>query len=164
MLSNGATIYRNIDASLMGLDLTAQHTFANKVSVNGSLSYTYGQNEDSNRALPQISPLKLGMDVSYPMGEWLLGTRVNAAMKQSRVDTDSTTGSGRDVGKTKGYVTADLYASRPVSDSIEVGFGVTNMFDKTYANHLNKSNAFDTTATQVNEPGRSFYLRMTGTF
>lgn len=164
LLSDTATIYRNIDATLMGLDMTAQHTFENKVSMNGSFSYVRGQNEDSNSALPQISPLKLGMDVSYPMGEWLLGTRLNAAMKQTRVDDDTTTGSGRDVGQTKGYVTADVYTSRAVGDNVELGMGVTNVFDKTYANHLNKSNAFDSTETQVNEPGRSLYLRITGTF
>jgi len=164
LLNDKATVYRNIDASLMGLDLTAQHTFDNKLSVNGSFSATRGQNKETNNPLPQIPPLKLGMDVSYPMGEWLLGTRVSAAMKQTRVDTSNVTGSGRDVGKTAGYVTADLYASRPVSDTIEMGLGVTNLFDRTYASHLNKSNSFDTTATQVNEPGRSIYLRMTGTF
>jgi len=164
LLSDNATVYRNIDATLMGLDLTAQHTFANKVSMNGSLSYVRGQNEDSNRALPQISPLKLGMDVSYPMGEWLLGTRMNAAMKQTRVDSDTATGSGLDVGKTSGYLTADVYTSRAIGDNVELGMGVTNLFDKTYANHLNKSNTADTTVTQVNEPGRSLYLRVTGTF
>lgn len=162
--SDGATVYRNINAVLAGLDLSAQHTFANQLSVNGSLSYTYGQNEETNNALPQIPPLKLGMDVSYPAGDWLVGTRVNAAMKQGRVDTDSNTGSGRDVGKTSGYMTADLYASRLFGDSFELGLGVTNLFDKTYANHLNKSNSVDNTEAQVNEPGRSFYVRLTGEF
>lgn len=164
LLNDKATVYRNIDATLMGLDLTAQHTFANQLSLNGSMSYTRGQNEETNNPLPQIPPLKLAMDVSYPMGEWLMGTRMNAAMKQSRVDTDTATGSGRDVGKTKSWVTADLYAARPITDSMELGFGVNNVFDRAYANHLNKSNAFDTSEVQVNEPGRSFYLRMTGTF
>lgn len=164
LLGDKATIYRNIDATLMGLDLTAQHTFDNKVSLNGSASYTRGQDEDSNNPLPQIPPLKLGADVSYPMGEWLMGTRMNAAMRQTRVDTSTSTGSGRDVGKTNAYLTADLYASRPVADSIELGFGVTNLFDRAYANHLNKSSTFDTTEVQVNEPGRSFYLNVTGTF
>lgn len=164
VMNDKATVYRNIDATLMGLDLGAQHTFENKVSLNSTLSFTRGQNEDENQALPQIPPLKLGMDVSYPMGEWLLGTRVNAAMKQTRVDASTATGSGRDTGQTNGYLTADLYASRPVTDNIELGFGVTNLFDKGYANHLNKSNSFDATETQVNEPGRSFYLRMMGTF
>ncbi|MFC1672618.1 TonB-dependent copper receptor [Pseudomonadota bacterium] len=163
-MSDSAVVYRNIDATLMGVDLTANHTFTNQVSLNGSFSYVRGQNEESNSALPQIPPLKVSMDVSYPMSDWLLGTRVSAASKQTRVDSSTATGSGRDVGKTAGYVTADLYASRPVGDSFEVGLGVTNVFDKTYANHLNKSNSFDNTETQVNEPGRSFYVRMTGEF
>ena len=164
LLTDTASVYRNIDATLMGLDLTAQHTFDNKISLNGSASYTRGQNEETNNPLPQIPPLKLGMDVSYPMGEWLMGTRMNAAFKQTRVDSDTATGSGRDVRETKGYLTADLYTSRPIADNFELGFGVTNLFDRTYANHLNKSNSFDATEVQVNEPGRSFYLNMTGTF
>ena len=33
-----------------------------------------------------------------------------------------------------------------------------------YAQHLNRGNAFDPTQIQVNEPGRSAWLRMTATF
>jgi iron complex outermembrane receptor protein len=104
------------------------------------------------------------MDVSYPTGDWLLGVRANAAAKQTRVDSSTATGSGRDVGQTSGYVTADIYGANSLTDNIELGLGVTNVFDKTYANHLNKANSFDATETQVNEPGRAFYIRLTAMF
>lgn len=164
LLADSAVVFRNIDANLMGFDLAMNRTFENKVSMAGSMTYTRGENEDLNGPLAQIPPLKVTMDVSYPLQGWLLGVRANAAAKQTRVDDDAATGSGRDVGKTAGYVTADLYGSRAVLDNFDLGFGVTNVFDKTYANHLNKSNSFDATEAQVNEPGRSFYLRLTGTF
>lgn len=164
LLNDTAVVFRNIDATLMGVDLTAQHTFANRVSLNGSLNYTRGQNEETNNPLPQISPLKLSMDVSYPTGDWLLGVRANAAAKQTRVDSSTATGSGRDVGQTSGYVTADIYGANSLTDNIELGLGVTNVLDKTYANHLNKANSFDATETQVNEPGRAFYVRLTAMF
>lgn len=164
LLATSAVVFRNIDANLMGVDLGMSRTFDNKLSMAGSLSFTRGENKDLNGPLAQIPPLKATMDVSYPVQDWLLGVRANAAAKQTRVDDDATTGSGRDVGQTAGYVTADVYGSSAVADNIELGLGVTNLFDTTYANHLNKSNSFDATETQVNEPGRSFYLRLTGTF
>jgi len=164
LLGDTAVVFRNIDANLMGVDLSMNRTFESKLSMAGSMSFTRGENGDTNGPLAQIPPLKMSMDLSYPVEGWLLGMRANAATKQTRVDDSTATGSGRDVGKTAGYVTADLYGSRPVMDNMEFGLGVTNMFDKTYANHLNKSNSFDATETQVNEPGRSFYVRLTGTF
>lgn len=164
LLNDSAVVFRNIDANLMGIDLSMNRTFENKLSMSGSVSFTRGENGDTNGALAQIPPLKMAMDLSYPVEGWLLGMRANAAAKQTRVDDSTATGSGRDVGQTSGYVTADLYGSRPMLDNLELGLGVTNLFDKTYANHLNKSNSFDATETQVNEPGRSFYVRLTGTF
>jgi iron complex outermembrane receptor protein len=164
LLNDTAVVFRNIDANLMGFDVSANRTFDNKVSMVGSMSLTRGENKDINGPLAQIPPLKMTMDVSYPVSGWLLGVRANGAAKQTRVDSSTATGSGRDVGKTAGYVTADLYAAGTLTDNLDLGFGVTNVLDRTYANHLNKANSFDATETQVNEPGRAFYLRLTGAF
>ncbi|PCI41320.1 MAG: TonB-dependent copper receptor [Rhodospirillaceae bacterium] len=164
LLNDTAVVFRNIDANLMGFDFSANKTFANKVSMVSSLTFTRGDNKDTNGALAQIPPLKMTMDVSYPTNGWLIGVRGSASMKQTRVDDDTATGSGRDVGQTAGYVTADLYGASSLTDNLELGLGVTNMFDTTYASHLNKGNSFDATETQVNEPGRAFYIRLTGTF
>ena len=43
-------------------------------------------------------------------------------------------------------------------------FGIDNVFDKLYAEHLNKPNAFDPTVNQVNEPGRSLWARVNMNF
>ena len=92
---------------------------------------------------------------------------MRAAAKQTRVDTASSSGiegQGLDVGKTSGWAVLDLYASYEVSDSVTVDIGMDNVFDKTYAQHLNRANAFDPTQVQVNEPGRSGWVKVSATF
>jgi iron complex outermembrane receptor protein len=54
-----------------------------------------------------------------------------------------------------------LRASWAVDSRQEVRFGVHNLFDKTYAEHLNRANQdpFNPQAVQVNEPGRSVWVK-----
>jgi len=44
--------------------------------------------------------------------------------------------------------------------NVEARFGIDNVFDRLYAEHLNKPNAYDPGANQVNEPGRSYWARL----
>jgi len=164
LLSDGATIYRNVDARIWGLEVGTSTQFADNWLLSINAAYTHGQNEDTGRPLPQIPPLSGMIDLSYVQNLWTVGTRIEAALKQSRVDDDTSTGSGLDVQKTPGYVVPSLYASYHGLDPVEIRFGVTNLFDRSYANHLNKSNSFDTEQSQVNEPGRSFYLQVRADF
>ncbi len=81
------------------------------------------------------------------------------AIKQTRVDSNSQTGTGRDVGKTGGYSVFDLNATLTKIKPLTLKFGISNLLDKTYANHLNRANVYDTTKIQVNEAGRSYYMQ-----
>ena len=38
--------------------------------------------------------------------------------------------------------------------------GVDNVFDRNYANHLNRGNLFDPQPVRINEPGRTFWVRL----
>jgi len=92
------------------------------------------------------------------MEQLALGSELAAASRQNRVDDNPLTGSGRDVRKTPGYGTTGIYLTYSPLKDLKVRAGISNLFDKLYANHLNRSNAFDPEEIQVNEPGRSFYL------
>ena len=59
--------------------------------------------------------------------------------------------------------TEDLYTAVDI-DFLKLHVGISNLFDKNYADHLNRSNAFDAEEVQVNEPGRSFFVRLKGSF
>ncbi|MCB1551287.1 MAG: TonB-dependent copper receptor [Alphaproteobacteria bacterium] len=158
--TSGETIYRNIDASLMGFDYQTSYQLTPHWALGGAVAYTYGQNRTDDDALSQIPPLEGRVSVDYIRDVWSFGTALNFAMKQNRTDNDTAL---RDVGKTSGYGTLDLYAKADLKP-FDVSLGVYNLFDKTYAAHLNRGNAVDPTEIQVNEPGRSIGLRISGRF
>lgn len=162
---DGADIYRNIDAVLTGVSAHGQWQFDPRWTLHGDATYTYGQDVDAGRALPQIPPLQGKIGVSWQATDYLsLATNMNWAFQQTRVDTDSTDGTGRDVGQTSGYATFDLEGTLTEFEPVSLNFGVTNIFDQTYASHLNRSNVSDPTEVQVNEPGRSFYVQLKMSF
>jgi len=70
------------------------------------------------------------------------------------------TGSGQDVGETAGYGVLDLSARYRLLRSLVLVAGVDNVLDRTYANHLNRGNLFDPDPTRINEPGRTFWIRL----
>lgn len=164
LLANGATVYRNVDAVLAGVELAGTVSLGERWSISGNLAYTYGQNLDDDGPLAQIPPLQGAIALAYAGEGWTIGTRLRGAATQTRVDDDPTTGSGRDTGRTDGYLVQDLFASVSVVEPVELRLGVTNLFDATYADHLNRASTFDPTEVQVNEPGRSVYLQLRAAF
>lgn len=157
--ADGATIYRNVDAALTGVEIGGDWRFAPGWSVAADVAYVHAENLDDNRAIAQIPPLNGKLAVAYTAESWGLGGRMRWAATQNRVDSSKTTGSGLDAGKTSGYAVFDLYGSYKPLAGVELQAGVSNLFDHTYAEHLNRPNAFDPSVTQVYEPGRSLYMR-----
>lgn len=155
-----ADIYRNIDALLAGFELSASWNILSNLKFSGNAIYTYGENLTDNIALAQTPPMqgKIGFDwQAYQDIEF--GTDMRWALKQTRVDTDPTIGTGRDLGKTSGYAIFDLNTKITKIKPVTFDLGISNLFDKKYANHLNRANAVDPTQYRVNEPGRSFYVK-----
>lgn len=160
LVANGASIYRNVDAELAGFDMAAEWAFAPAWRVGGNLAYTWGENTTDNRALYQIPPLSGRIELIRQATEWSAGLRMRWAVQQTRVDLDPATGAGLDVQETPGYAAFDLFGSWKLAEAVELRAGVANIFDASYASHLNRANGFDPVVVQVNEPGRSAYLQM----
>ncbi len=164
LLSDGADIYRNVDATLMGFEVAGGVEITDAISLTTNVAYTRGENDEDNRNLAQIAPLEFGATVEYNAADWMSGLRLRGAAKQTRADIESNNNSGLDTGETGGYAVLDLYGKVWAFEPFEVSLGVTNVFDKTYANHLNRSSSFDSEVSQVNEPGRSFFIRINADF
>ncbi|GAB3440651.1 TonB-dependent receptor domain-containing protein [Insolitispirillum peregrinum] len=156
LMSNGASIFRNVDARLAGVDLAGSWQATSALKLNATITYTYGDNTSDDRPLYQIPPLQGTIEAAYTMGDVTFGPRLRWATTQTRVDTSSANGSGLDVQKTSGYGMIDLFATWSPTDAVELRAGVSNLFDHTYASHLNRSNGVDPTMVQVNEAGQSF--------
>lgn len=156
---SSVSIYKNIDATLTGFEAEAQIRLSDVWRVNLMGAYTRGQNETDNTPLGQISPLSGRFELVYDNSKLMAGVRVNAASKQTRIDNAS---SKQDFGETDGWATVDLFGSYNITQNFQLNAGVTNLFDATYANHLNRELLGE--QIKVNEPGRSFYVRATTKF
>lgn len=153
----GLTQYRNVSANLSGVEMSGSWSRGGW-ELSGDLTYTRGQNTTDDRPLAQIPPLQGRVSASYGVDAWRGGARVNWAQDQDRIDP------ARDPGMTPGYATLDLFGSYEINQTTYLIAGVDNAFDRTYANHLSRSNSFDTSVTQVMEPGRTLYLKLEAKF
>jgi iron complex outermembrane receptor protein len=70
-------------------------------------------------------------------------------------------GSGLDAGETPGWAILNLYARLSLGAGGELRAGVDNIFDRSYAEHLNRGNRdpFYPEPLRVNEPGRTLWAR-----
>jgi iron complex outermembrane receptor protein len=159
LMNNQATVYTNIDAIIAGVDAEATVHLTDRWRVNLAAAYTYGENESDNIPLAQIAPLSGRAELIYDATKWSAGVRLNAAAEQNRLDDDASTGSGRDYTNNDGHLTMDLFGSYNITENFQISAGVTNVFDEEYANYLNRTNIMNARGVQVNEPGRSFYVR-----
>jgi iron complex outermembrane receptor protein len=164
---NNATIYRNIDATLIGGEASVSYRFSYNWRTELGVAYVWAENDTDDRPIAQTPPLEGSASIEYSQDKLIAGASVRAATKQTRVDLDSSTGipgQGLDVQKTPGWGVLDLYTTYEVNGSITLDIGVDNVFDKAYAQHLNRSNAFDPTQVQVNEPGRAAWIKFSAEF
>lgn len=164
LLSDNASIYRNIDAELYGVDVEASHKWSDSWSSYFTAAYVHATNTLDNRAIAQTPPLEGTVALEYQTTGWMFGGQVRIVDKQTRVDDNAMTGSGLDFGQTEGFKLLNLYGSMKISKQADLRFGVDNVMDKTYAEHLNKPNAFDPSPVRVNEPGRSVWTRVSMKF
>jgi len=164
LLNNNALVYRNIDARIWGFELEGKANITDKLALSGNISYTNGHNLDLDIPLYQIPPLSYDIELSYARDNWTMGSHLRGALKQPRIDDNVITGSGRDAGVTAGYAVVDLFASVTLMEQTKLRFGISNLFNKFYANHLNRESLNDAASVRVNEPGQTFYIRLQSEF
>ncbi|SFI48966.1 TonB-dependent receptor domain-containing protein [Celeribacter neptunius] len=147
------TSYSNVSALLAGVEIGG-HVTSGAWTFAGNLAYTYGENRSDDKPLGQIPPLMGALSASYDAGIWQAGARVNFAAAQDRIDPL------RDASTTPGYATLDLFGAYEISDTVMLIGGVDNLFDKAYANHLNRETVLGESTGTINEPGRNVYLTL----
>ena len=133
---NDARIYKNIDATIWGYELTAQKDLTSNVKTIFNLNYTHGDDDTQNRPLAQMMPLSGDISLEYQTGSVNYGLRANFADTQDRFDSRVL-----DTGRTGGYTVYDLYAGFEPTPNIRFTMGISNLTDKRYATHLNSTNS-----------------------
>jgi len=159
LLADGATIYRNVEASLHGLEVEGRWQWSPSLSLEAEAAWVRGQNRSDDRPLAQIPPLNGAIALAWETSAGRWTARLRGAARQDRVDDSVLTGSGLDARQTPGFAVLDLGWRRSFgAHTLRLDIG--NVFDRTYAEHLNRANLdpFNPDPVQVNEPGRGVFL------
>jgi iron complex outermembrane receptor protein len=158
--NDNATIYRNVGARRYGVEADATWRPSSPFFIAGRLAWVWAENTTDSRAIAQTPPLHGNLSAGWAQPRWSATGVVRWAAQQTRVDDNPMTGSGLDAGPTPGWVVLDLAATFEIGAGFGLQAGVANVFDRTYANHLNRASDFDPAAVRVNEPGRTLWLRV----
>ncbi len=169
LLSDNATIWRNVDADLATAEFDAQWNATRNVSTRLNAAFNWGNNTSDNRALYGVRPFEVNWLVDYHddltnIGTWHAGTKLRLVTRQSRVDDDPSTGSGYDVGQTGGFGVLDLYGGAQIYNRVAVKLGIDNALDKRYSIHDIGAFTDAGAPDRVLAPGRTYYLRATASF
>lgn len=161
------SITRNIDASTWGGEAGLSYAFTPQWKGEASLAYVRGENDSDDHALAQMPPLEGRLSLTWDNGTWTAGGLLRLVSEQDRYALYEGNIVGQDLGPTDGFAVFSLHGGwRPTKRSL-VTAGVDNLFDATYAEHISRSGAmvpgYEQT-TQVNEPGRTLWVKASLTF
>lgn len=158
---------RNIDATTYGGEADVTYALSDNWKTLATLAWTHSDNDTDKVPLAQTPPLEARLGLNYDNKTWLFGMLARGAARQDRVDIGSGGIAGQDTGPTAGFGVLSLNAGYRLRKNALLTAGVDNVFDKAYAEHLNRSGTavagFPPT-TRVNEPGRNIWVKASFSF
>jgi iron complex outermembrane receptor protein len=158
-----ASIVRNIDARSWGGELDAKLDLAPGWQLTGTIAHTRGDNRSDALPLAQVAPLEARVGIGYDREAWGGGLLLRLVDAQQRIAVRQGNIVGQDIGPTAGFAVLSMHGRWRFADSAQLAFGIDNLLDKRYAEHLSRSGAmvpgFEQT-TRVNEPGRTAWLKV----
>ncbi|MEZ4587973.1 MAG: TonB-dependent receptor [Gemmatimonadales bacterium] len=153
--------YVNGDADFLGAEGSASFLLADPVTLSVGAAYLWGNDRELDEPVLGVTPLSLDLSLRYddPSGRFYaegktryLGSQNRVATLRGELPTDATAATI----PTGEYATVDLRAGVQPFRGFELRFGVQNLTDKLYADHLNAKNPFS--GVPVPEPGRVLFL------
>jgi iron complex outermembrane receptor protein len=169
MMGMSTSRAQNIDARIMGGELGAAYLLSENWKADATLAYAWGKNSSDGKALPQMPPLESRLGLTYSRDTWSAGALWRLVAAQNRIAENQGNVVGKDYDKSAGFGVFSLNGAYKVNNNLKLSAGVDNLFDKTYAEHLNLAGnaGFGYPATDpqpVNEPGRTFWTKVDFSF
>ena len=169
MMGMSTSQAQNIDARIMGGELGAAYKLSENWKADATLAYAWGKNSSDGKALPQMPPLESRLGLTYSRDVWSVGALWRLVAAQNRIAENRGNVVGKDYDKSAGFGVFSLNGAYKVNNNLKLSAGVDNLFDKTYAEHLNLAGnaGFGYPATDpqpVNEPGRTFWTKVDFSF
>ncbi|MBK8983648.1 MAG: TonB-dependent receptor [Ignavibacteria bacterium] len=122
-----------IGAKLLGFESQLEYKFLKKFSFDASVSYTYGEINETKSPLPQIPPLKSFLELKYTGRNYSAGINTELASAQDRVDEFEE--------PTAGYIifgAAGQYTFSGRNSVHNISLNLENITNRIYRNHLSR--------------------------
>ncbi len=154
-----ATIYRNVDATLNGLELSTRYSLTENWHLHGNLAYVKGTHSNDDQPLYQIPPIEGLLQINYEQPNITYWLDVRFAREQNDVDDNMMQGSALDAGESDSWTALDFKLRYDLANDWQLSAGINNLLDTTYAYHVSRANSdpFNPQAVRVNEPGRQIW-------
>lgn len=154
---------KNVDATIAGGETGVSYQFNPQFSTDVNLAYAWGRNDDDKKPLPQISPLEARFAFNYHADKYNAGALLRMVSRQDRIALNQGNIVGQDLSESKGFAVFSVNAGYQINQYLNASMGIDNLFNKTYAEHLNKAGSanFGYASNQiVNDIGRNFWARL----
>jgi len=159
----GAAQARNVDARIAGGEAGLVYTLDDHWRADATVAWAWGENRSEHRPLPQMPPLETRVGLTYDSGVWSVGGIWRLATAQRRVAVGEGNIVGQDLGPSAGFGVFSLNGGYRIDRSLTLSAGIDNLFNKTYAEHVNAASAGlvgYVNTMRVNEPGRTVWLKL----
>ena len=132
-------------AYIQGLETSWSLSVFQNWSLQGSLTYTHGQNISLREPVRRIPPLFGRLGVDYSSGRWSLGAEWQGAGKQDRLAKGDTEDNRIPAGGTPGWNVLNLYAGYRWR-FLSLRLSGLNLFDADYRTHGSGVNGYGRSA------------------
>ena len=151
--ANGVQVYHQLNSvSIFDVYLNSSYQLSNKLSVNGSIGYNYG-NGSNNKPLPLIKPFSYLAEINYENPNFNAAIQIEGNGNQSRYSGFY----GED--ETPAYACLNINLGNVFylkTNKIIAKYGVENILDTYYSTFADWNN--------ISRQGRNFYLNLSYLF
>ena len=164
--------YSQVNARLMGVDITADYDFMENVNYHTTIAYVYGKDADNGKPLIDMPPLSFINAFTYVQPKWsnlVLGLKSETVFTQNRYpDNDFYTDvivDGEPVSTLvkiskppKGYnqfhFNSEVSFAVLEKSKMTIGFDIRNIMNTSYRDYLNRTRYY------ADDMGRNFTLQL----
>jgi iron complex outermembrane receptor protein len=159
---NGIASY-NVQARRVGAEMALAYRILDELVASAELSFVFAENVTQAVPLAQTPPLEGTLRLRYESELFALGFASRFVDRQDRIHPNHGNRIGVDTTETPGFAVLSADASFTPWSWLDVSFGVDNLLDHTYHEHLSRNTSpvpGFVSREKINEPGRRFWLRL----
>lgn len=132
--------------------------------LTSTLAWVHSNNDTDDLPLAQTPPLEATLGLDYDRNAYFGGMLLRGVARQDRIAEGQGTIYSLDIGETPGFATVSAYGGRELFGNTTLTLGVDNLFDRTYAEHIQRGTTEMLATDRVNEPGRIVWANLTTRF